>query len=93
MLGATLPPTPTHAHAHARNRNWDLEQEHDYDYDDEHEVAHFALEITAQWRRSPERLIAIKARNFTQVLLDFSMHHDSVRLFFHDFKPEPFVQT
>jgi hypothetical protein len=39
------------------------------------------------------RIIAINARNFTQVLLDFSMHHDSVRLFFHHFEPEPFVEA
>ena len=39
------------------------------------------------------RIIAINARNFTHVFLDLSMHHDSVRLFFHDFKPEPFVEA
>ena len=38
-------------------------------------------------------IIAINAKNFTQALLDFSMHHDSVRLFFHQFEPETFVEA
>jgi D-hexose-6-phosphate mutarotase len=93
MLGATL--APIHAHAHARNRNWDLEQEHDYD--DEYEMAHFALVATIASVRYMSRLLPrSSAFNLTlnwEVLLDFSVHHDSARLFFRHFEPEPFVEA
>ncbi len=68
-----------------------------HDYDHEQEVAYFALVATVASVRYMSRLLPrSSAFNLTlnwEVLLDFSVHHDSARLFFHHFEPEPFVEA
>jgi len=90
MFGATLPP----AHARARNRNWDLEQEHDYKSRvRDGSTAAFGAGITAHGGARQKNYRNQTRATSLRLHLDFSIHHDSMRLFFHHFKPEPFVET
>jgi len=49
--------------------------EQEHDYEHEHDSNYLAMD----------------ARNLNPTLLDFSVHHNGVRLCIHDFEPKPLV--